>query len=253
MKTLAGIICVRNGDRLDYCWREAALSLLAVCDELVLCDCDSDDGTREAMDEWKSRERRINICNFAWTDPRGDNMWYPTWVNYARQHCKCDQVIALDADEILHEDSHREVWQATEGGHVLICNRLNFWRDARSLIPRGECCGCEVIRIAPANLWIPSDYPDPRAEEAMKRAIPSNVKIHHLGFLRKREAFFNKAREVQRIWANDYDPRLEAADKAGGNWMEHDGVVPWKDQLTPFTGTHPEIAKTWLKERGYDC
>jgi glycosyltransferase involved in cell wall biosynthesis len=248
---LAGILCVRNGDRLDYGWREAGRSLLGVCDELVLSDCDSDDGTRQAMDEWAAKDSRITLCNFPWTDPRGDNMWYPTWVNYARQHCKSDHVIALDADELLHEDSYEEVRHAAENALTLICNRLNFWRDTRSLIPRGECCGCEVIRVAPANLWIPSDYPDPRADEAMKLAVASNVQILHYGFLRKRTAFFEKAREVQRIWANDYDPRLDAADKAGGNWMEHDGVVPWKDQLVPFTGTHPEIAKGWLRERGF--
>lgn len=242
---------MRNGDRLDYCWREAGQSLLAICDELVLCDCDSDDGTREAMDEWKSREPRINICNFPWSDPRGDIMWYPTWVNYARQHCKCDHIIALDADEILHEDSQREARQAAQDGKIAICKRLNFWRDAEHLIPAGVCCGIEVIRMAPSNLWIPSDYPDPRAQEAMSRAQHSNVMIYHYGFLRNREAFFAKARAVQRIWANDFDPRLAAAEKADGNWMTRDGVVPWKDQLIPFNGTHPEAAKAWLKERGY--
>jgi glycosyltransferase involved in cell wall biosynthesis len=49
MKTLAGILCIRNGLKLDYCFREAGQSLLGVCDEVVICDSDSDDGTRQIM------------------------------------------------------------------------------------------------------------------------------------------------------------------------------------------------------------
>ncbi len=44
------LLRIRNGDSLGYCWREAATSLLPVVDELILCDSDSNDGTREAMD-----------------------------------------------------------------------------------------------------------------------------------------------------------------------------------------------------------
>lgn len=251
MPTLAGIICIRNGFRLDYCWQIAGQSLLAICDELVLCDCDSDDGTRQAMDDWAARDSRINLVNFPWTDPRGDTMWWPTWVNYARQHAKSNWIVALDADEVLHENSHAEVLSAVNHNRPLICKRYNFWKDAQHLIPPGECCGVDVIRVGPGNLWIPSDYPDPRAEEIMRLAQPSGVEIMHYGFLRKREAFFKKAREVQRIWANDYDKRLEAVEDAPWNWMADASVAPWVPNIVPFTGTHPAIIKPWLIERGY--
>lgn len=250
--TLAGIICIRNGFRLDYCWQLAAESLLAICDELVLCDCDSDDGTRQAMDEWAAREPRINLVNFPWTNPVGDNMWWPTWVNYARQHAKSDWIVALDADEILHEHSYAEVLAAMRNNTPLICHRHNFWRDPQSLIPAGECCGREVIRVAPKILWIPSDYPDPRANEVMSLAKMSDVQIMHYGFLRRRESFFKKAREVHRIWHNSYDARLESVEQEPGNWMANPKAVPWLDRLEPFTGTHPKLIQPWLIERGYE-
>jgi glycosyltransferase involved in cell wall biosynthesis len=251
MSTLAGIVPVRNGFRLDYCWEEAARSLLAFCDEVVICDCESDDGTKQAIDKWASEDSRITPVTFLWTDPRGDISWWPTFLNYARHHAKSDWVIQLDADEILHEDSHAEVRQAVENKTPLICQRYNFWRDAQHLIPHGHCCGYEVVRVGPQPWFLPSDYPDIRASQIVSAAKPSTVKIMHYGFLRRREAVFAKMREIQRIWLNGYDSRLEAAEAEGGNWMADQRVAEWVKDLLPFNGTHPEIIKPWLLERGY--
>lgn len=255
-KTLGGFVCIRDGDLLDYCWRESVNSLLAVCDEVVICDCDSSDGTRQIMDKWAADQPKVTLANFPWTDPKGDPWWYPNWLNYARQHLKLRGpdtcVVYLDGDEILHEDSYAEVRNAADQGLSLICRRFNFWRDAQSLIPDGKCCGHEVIRVGPRDLWFPSDYPDPRANEIMRRAGPSNIQIMHYGFLRSREAFFRKAREVQRIWANDFDPRLVAAEKFEGVWSTMPGVTGWENNLVPFTGTHPKLIHRWLLQRGYD-
>lgn len=252
MPTVAGILCVRDGFKLDYCWQAAGQSLLGFCDELVLSDCDSSDGTREAMDAWKLIEPRINICNFPWTDPKGDKSWWPTFLNYARQHAKSDYVVCCDADEIVHEDSYEVVRKAAESGAVLKCHRYNFWHDAQHLIPEGFCCGTEVIRCGPANMFLPSDYPDPRAEAACSAAVPAPVHFYHYGFLRERKAFFRKAREVHRIWHNSFDDRLEAAEKFEGVWSAAPGVTGWENNLVEFKGTHPKAAHAWLRERGYD-
>lgn len=252
--TLAGILCIRNGLELDYCFREAGESLLAVCDELVICDCDSTDGTRAVIDEWALREPRINICNFPWTDPKGTNEFWLDWLNYARQHAKSEHVMFLDADEVLHEDSFDTVRRAANNGLAGFCHRYNFWKDAQHLIPQGECCGHEVLRIGPKNYWYPSDYPDPhgRDKEIIAIAIPLDIKIFHYGFIRKREAFFKKARVIQGIWANTFDPRLEAAEKFDGVWSTMPGVTGWENKLVDFTGTHPKFAHAWLRERGYE-
>jgi glycosyltransferase involved in cell wall biosynthesis len=251
MTTLAGIIVIRNGDRLDYAWRESVSALLEFCDEVVIANSDSDDGTTEAIKEWASRERRIKYFNFPWTDPKGDPKWFVTWQNFAREQSTCDHVVFTDADEIIHEDSYPLIREAAERGDVLRCKRYNFWRDASHLIPNGVCCGHEVIRVAPQSMWVPSDYRDERCLDAERLAIRSEVSFFHYGFLRRRDAFFRKAKEVLRIWANSYDPRLEAADKAGGNWMTHPGVTGWENDLKVFYGKHPKLAEKWLVDRGY--
>ena len=250
-RTLAGILAVRNGIELDYSWEEAGKSLLGVCDELVLDDCDSTDGTWERMQEWASVDPRITLAKYPWTNPVGTNQWWPEFLNHARQHAKADHILHLDADEAIHENDYGLIRSAANNGSTLFLKRLNFWRDPQHLIPEGFCCGTKVLRMAPANMPIPSDYPWEPAEATMKQAVDSSIRVFHYGFLRRREAFFKKAKVVQNIWAGDYDPRLRQAESSSGNWMENPVVSEWINNLSRYTGTHPEAAHMWLLERGY--
>lgn len=247
--TLGGNVCIRNGFRLDYCWKEAVRSLLPICDKVIVCDCDSDDGTREHIDEWCRHEPKLIPLNFPWKDPKGDVTWWPTWVNYAREHLPTDMHIQLDADEVIHEDDYGAIKTAVASKSILFCKRLNFWRDSRHLIPEGVCCGTKVLRIAPTNMPIPSDYPFGPANDTVARAVESNIRIFHYGFLRERHAFFRKAREVQRIWVNSYDPRLEKAESYDGEWSEMPGITGWEDSLVDYNGSHPSAIRLWLEER----
>jgi len=251
MTTLGGNVCIRNGFRLDYCWREAVKSLLPVCDQVVICDCDSQDSTREFIDRWASQEPKIVVVNYPWTDPRGSSDWWPTWLNYSRQHLSTDMHIQLDADEVLHEEDYELVRNGRDAKATLFFHRLNFWKDHRNLIPDGHCCGTKVLRMAPANMPLPSDYPWEPAAATMAQAVQSAIRVFHYGFLRHREQFFLKAREVQRIWVNDYDPRLQKAETFAGNWMTMEGVTGWENHLVPYEGRHPSAIQQWLKDHNY--
>jgi len=249
--SLGGFLAIRNGELLDYCWREAIRSMLPICDQVVVSESESSDGTREALNAWALQEPKLRIVSYPWTNPRGDSSWWPTRIKIAREYLNTEFACYLDADEVFHEESYQEIIDAVKQGRTLLCNRLNFWRDPRTLIPRGHCCGSEVIRVGPQRCFFPSDYPDDRAIEIMSLGQPSKVQIHHYGFLRRRDAFFRKARTVLQIWCNSYDPRLEKAERFDGNWMTMPGINDWLDLVVPFTGTHPEVIRAWLIERGH--
>lgn len=251
MKTLGGFLCVRNTISLDYCFVEAIKSMLPICDQIVISEAESTDGTREFLNNWSKAEHKLKIVNFAWPDPKGDPGFYPFWLNSARKQLDTEWACYLDADEVFHEKSYNLIVNVVKQEKTAMCYRWNFWANAQSLIPVGECCGVNVIRIGPANLDFPSDYPTPESAELSSHAEKTPIAIMHYGFLRRRDAFFEKAKSVQRIWADDYDPRLEAADKAGGNWMENPIVSPWINKLDKFNGTHPLVIHDWLTERGY--
>lgn len=249
--TLGGNVCIRNGFALDYCWREAVKSLLPICDEVVICDIESTDGTREWIDAWAAKEPKINVVSHPWTDPVRDNQWWPEIVNYARQHLKTDWFIQLDADEILFEEDYELVKDAAKNQRVCYCRRLNFWSDPQHLIPEGVCCGSKVLRIAGTKMPIPSDYPYEPANETCARAVESQIRIGHYGFLRHRAQFFTKAKVVHKIWSGELDPRLASAENFKGKWSTMPGVTGWEDRLVAYSGTHPKIIHDWLKERDH--
>lgn len=252
MATLGGNVCIRNGNELDFCWRECIKSLLPVCDVVTVCDVESTDGTQEEIREWMKTEPKIVLCVYPWPNPVGDPDFWVKWLNYCREHVKTDWHIQLDADEVLY-DPNNEVRPFMNGGRrSAIMTRWNFWRDHKHTIPEGQCCGKHVVRMAPQNVWMPSDGSHPSGVEAVAMGVYTGIQIYHYGFLRKRSAFFKKEEALQKMFFNSYDPRLAQAEKHDGNWMQMPGLCGWENSLADFGAPHPEVAKQWLKDRGYD-
>lgn len=252
MATLGGNVVVRNGNELDFCWRESVRSLLPVCDVVSVCDGESTDGTQEEIREWMKTEPKIVLCVWPWPEPKGDADWFVKWINYNREHVKADWQIQLDADEVLHEKSYDELRKFIETpNRSAVCTRYNYWMDDRHTIMDGICLGKRVVRVAPQPMWLASDGYHPLGEKAASISVPTGIEIHHYGFIRKREQFFKKERLLQNYFFNSYDPRLEAVEAKPGNWMEDPSVGDYCGNLDAFTGTHPALMKTWLNERGY--
>lgn len=256
MITLGGNVCIRNGLSLDYCFREAIESLLPICDKVYVSDGESEDGTKELLQEWANREPKLFVSTYIWPRPKADIDFWVNWLNANRKHIGEDFHIQLDADEVLHENSYpilEELKKNTKpSGRVsLRCVRYNFWRDAKSLIPPGHCLGHRVVRVAPTNIWLPSDGEHALGCEAISITQESAMEIFHYGFLRKRDAYFKKSKQLHGFFFGTYDDRLTEAEKSDGNWMENIKDVPWTSQLQGFNGTHPARMKSWLDERGY--
>lgn len=253
--TLGGYICVRNGDEGDYCWREAAESLLPVVDELILCDSDSTDGTREAMDRWADAEPKIRVINYPWPEPKGDGKWWVKFLNFAREHLKTDFQITVDADEILsdHPDCHAAIREAMLDGKPRTFNRLNFWKDASHLIPEGHAVGKWVTRFGPASCWMPSDEGHSAGELYIldNATRDRRLEIFHMGFLRKKDAFWKKAKVVLGAFFNNYDERLTALETTGKGLAEIQNCE-WTNKLDTWDGYMPNAAQRWLAERGHD-
>jgi len=244
---------IRNGDALDYCYTLCIESLLEVCDVVSVSVAPGEDRTEERIRDWVAREPRLLINIYPWPDPKGDIDFFVNWIQYAKAHTPADYVIELDADEVLHENSFDAILKLKErGGRFSVrFHRYNFWRDAQHTIPPGHCCSHNPTRMAPQNVWMPSDGPHPMGAEMIMMNIETPApEIMHYGFLRKPDAFFRKSRALHGYFFNSYDPRLEKAETMEGNWMENCDLG-WQDSLVPFTGTHPARMKHWLEARGY--
>lgn len=251
---ISGYICCSNAVKLDYCLRESALSLIPVCDEVVLCIGCCDDGTHEIAEELVKLDDRVRIVEYPYHLPVRDIHFWTDWLNYARERLTHPMQLTLDADEVLYPRSYGPILDAASRGECKWLKRYNFWGDTKHTAPHGRVCGEQVVRLGPTALWMPSDEPHPEGEpEIRKRAgwppnADDSMAIAHLGFLRKPDAFFGKVRAVNGAFFGSYDERLERAEAEGVHWSTY---CPFDIPLLDHPGDIPEVAHDWLCARGH--
>jgi glycosyltransferase involved in cell wall biosynthesis len=244
-------MCLRNAEIADYCWREAIESVTPIADQIVVCDSESNDGTREALEVVASKNKKIKIVDWAWTNPIGDREFHVEWYNYAREHLDTDVNFQVEADEVLHECSHnliRELLMIRSDFSRRVM-RYNFWIDHKTILPIGVRCSHDLVRIGPAKMFMPSDYPHKFARRICDISKPSSIELFHYSFIRNKNGFITKSKNLQ-VWNfgktdNGY---LSAIESAGDKWKES---IQVGGKLKEFHGTHPKAAWGWLGNHGY--
>lgn len=252
-KGLSGFTISKNCRSLDYCLIECIESMLPVCDEVVVGEMGSTDGTREILDAWMVTEPKLRVVTIRdWTLERANHSWFTSALNETREHLDYCQGLQLDSDEVLSDGNETiaAIKRACNKTNAIALDRLNFVRDATSLIPEGECVGKYVVRCGPSHLWWPSDEHHERGEVHLldMSHIEPTARIFHLGFLRKPEAFYAKAKVVLGAFFGNYDQRLADAEKIGANPMSG---MPWYNRLASYDGHYPDSVRKWMTERGY--
>lgn len=249
---LSGQVIVRNGDELDYCWREAVQSLLPVCDEVIICDAESTDGTFEVIQEWVSREPKLSWVHYPWPNPIANPRFVIEWINWTRQFMHYDMHIFLAADEVLSDTSYPGLRKAVEDKQPRWVRRLNFWQDAQHLAPEGTVCGSLGAQIGPTDWFMPLDelYPEGEPEMREKAIRDWSLIVFHYGFIRHKDAFLRKSRVMQKAIMNMYDNRLLKAETENLDWVKGCPFPP-EFPLGLYDGRHPPIMHKWLTDRGH--
>lgn len=250
MKRLSGYTCVRNGIELDYCFEQCILSMLPVCDEVVVCDSDSTDGTHERLMQMEVHYApKIRVINRPWSNPYRYINWWVEWINWTRQQLSYPMQLMLDADEVLDPGAVPKLHELAKDGRCAYFDRVNFYGGAHQIAAEGHVCGHYVARLGPQCFYMPSDEPHHEGEpEIRKMAIKhSSLRIFHYGFLRKPDAFYRKSKVVMNAFFGREDDRVVKCEK--------EGVKDWAAAIPvpveKWNGSHPALMHEWLVERGW--
>ena len=250
---LTGIIPVRNGDELDYCWRLSLESMVPVCQEVIISDGGSTDGTLEAAQKIADNSGgRIRCVQWPWPEPRGDHWFLQKWLVWTQEKASYDMVCHLDADEVYDPGSFPKMREAVHKRESLWFHRINLWRDPQHEAPHNTVCSQSVVYLNCCEDKLLSDniYPggnDP--EHKVNAKTHDSLRIWHLGFLRDKKKFLAKARCEQLYLINTFDPRLAECEVTGEDWVEK---TMWPDRPLIEHGIElPLIIKPWLEARGH--
>ncbi len=255
---ISSYTCIRNAIELDYPVHLTIESLLPISDEIVVCDSDSTDGTTEMLHAIAAKHPKVRIVNRPWEAPNGKLSWWVDWIQWTQKHLRGNNQMFLDGDEILDPKGYDVLLNADreDTKECFWFRRINYWFDVWHEAPHGTVCAHEVARFAPINYLMWSDeihdgvqFPLPEPEMRVKAKKHPDLRIMHLGFLRKREALFRKVEaNLRYFFGCGQDVRiLEAAKHPDKHWTT---FCEFKEPLLRTSHYMPALTWPWLKERG---
>ena len=242
---ISGCTFIRNGQLLDYTFIEAALSLVAVCDEVIVVVGQSRDQTREAI--VALNEPKIRIIDTVWDETkRQGGVVLAEQTDIALQAATGDWILYLQGDEVYDE---RTIGQALVGiarHHAnpqvegLLFEYLHFYGSFHYVLPPYAMYRYEVraVRRLPGlHSW--RDAQGFRLEGRKLRVKHCGARVFHYGHARSVEAQIERNLTASRYWHDDEYLQRHRAELVN---FRYDPTRP----VLPFTGTHPAVMQPRL-------
>lgn len=238
---------VRNGNEFDYSYRECIESLKACCDQVVVLDAGSTDGSNVVCRSFEDYKTKV-IClpEEAWHAQQGkEKLAY--FQNEAKKHLDTDYQFLVQGDEVVHERSFGAIRDAISSGlPAFMCRRYNLWMDPwhqlnveQNRLP----CSTEVIRLAKVEF---NSIGDGESYDCPNVCfdLTDQIEIFHMGFVRKSDVMKRKVIMMQEeVFLTPHDPKLDKSDLYDPfDYFTREDVIPIKGPL-------PRFIQKWVDER----
>jgi len=130
--TISGYTTTKDVINSGYPWKKAISSMLGFCDEVIVADGGSSDGTWEELLDWSNKEPKLKVYQHIkdYTHKRFAVFDGELKAN-ARSHCNMDWCWQQDSDEIVHEDDYKKIKklarQLAKPIHLLALPVVEYW------------------------------------------------------------------------------------------------------------------------------
>ncbi|NCG30076.1 MAG: hypothetical protein GWP27_06355 [Bacteroidetes bacterium] len=138
---ISGFSMCRNADLLYYPIKESILSALPIVDEFVVAvgKGKEEDNTLQLLESIDSD--KLRIVHTKWDlNKYPDGTVHAQQPDFAKSFCSGDWLLYLQADEILHEDDHKNILDSSKRFNgdqkveALVFDYLHFWGDYTHLV-----------------------------------------------------------------------------------------------------------------------
>lgn len=119
---LSGCVFIKDTFKGAFCLFESMHQLLPLCDEFIVMDLGSTDGTLEALKEIETYNSKVRIVHSTLYEQ--DAAIFAKLANDVIAECSYDNVLYYQADEIWHENLVELTKKALDTGE----RDLSFWR-----------------------------------------------------------------------------------------------------------------------------
>jgi len=250
---VTGVSFIRNAIKYDYPIVEAILSILPICDEVVVAVGNSEDATLELIQSIDPH--KIKIIQTTWDDSlREGGQVLADETNKALRAVSTDTdwIFYIQGDEVVHEQYLPAIKKAMEENlsnkniEGLLFNYLHFY-GSYDYVGNSYQWYRREIRVVRNNQKIYS-YKDAqgfRKEGNLKLKVRLiDAYMYHYGWVKEPKAMQQKQENFNKYWHND-------------EWMSQNIVkqddfdYSQIDSLTKFGGTHPQVMQKRIEQKNW--
>ena len=243
-----------NLEKIRYPWRESLASALELADAVYFADCDSDDGTSEAVRLMEKDDPDLQVITHPW----GTHHTIQAHIANALLEEigeRYDYALKLDMDEVGCEWTFEKFraqldkmkdWKVKLGRpHYThfspdFFTTFPFIYDSKAVISRTD-----------AHFRYRTDTGGDACALSGADEYQTKLELFHYGKVaqgREREALY-KEREFTKLYyeLGFPDPKVEAQVEQG--WLDYNkvfDVAKSRGDMKPFTGKHPVFVQAWI-------
>lgn len=242
---VSGFSFIKNAIKFQYPVKEALLSILPLCDEIIVAVGNSEDDT-EALVASVAPEK-IRIISTVWDEnlkEGGRVLAAETDKAFKAVAKDSDWCFYIQGDEVLHEKYYSEIkdamlkWKDNKDVDGLLFNYKHFY-GSFDYVGSSSHWYRKEIRVVKND---PSIYSYRDAQGFRKgnnkklKVKPLDAFIHHYGWVREPKAMQAKYNNFGRYWSGD-----KGSGNAETKIYTGDFDYSKIDALEKFTGTHPLV------------
>lgn len=246
-QTLGGAIFLYNCESQDYSWCEAIFCLQSLCDEVVIVDAGSTDGTNKFLEGLKDEKTTIiYLDNSEWAKRTGKEK-LSFFQNIAIAVLTTDWTFLLQADECVHESCFPAIREAIElNQEAFFVQRINLWGDSQHQldVPISRSpVGTKIIRLA-KNKYRSTDDGE-NIDAYPSRDYYQRIRIYHTGFIRDKNIHTHKIKHMlTEVFGMDNDKKVEEMNGVFDPWVHFS-----KEDTIPISEPLPVLIKQWCAKR----
>ena len=259
---ISGFTYVRNGFDYGVPFLESIQSILPICNEFIVVVGNSNDGTREAIEQLNSP--KIKIIDTVWDiNLREGGKIFAQQTNIGLDALNGDWCFHIQADEVIHENDLPKILDAIKENddnkkiEGFILPFYHFW-GSYNYIRNSRRIHKHEVRIFRNSLGVRS-YRDSqgfrkyisinnynnKTEQGKKLAVKKiDAPIFHYNGIRPPINFRKKAELMGSFYKSEKDVVKELNEKK----YDWDNV----DRVIEFKGTHPALMQAKIAEQDWN-
>ena len=250
---VAGFLFIRNAVKYDYPVKEAILSLLPLCDEVIISIGNSEDDTEKLIRSIDSPKMRIHYS--VWDDTLlegGKVLAVETNKAFDQVSAAADWCICLQGDEVIHEDDYGTIREnmayykddpKVEGflfKYHHFYGSYDYLGDSR----RWYSHEIRVIRND-KNIRSYRDAQGFRKDGRKLQVKPLDAYIYHYGYVRHPSLQLQKHLNFEKLYNHSTLANKVSTDKIEG--FDYSDI----DSLERFTGSHPAVMREVISRKNW--